>query len=383
MKNKSMATRINEGYPFKVKERQEPTEEHISLYYKEGSSDKVYLVRLEPILPTTGWIVSFNFGRRGNALSVGTKTKEPVDYATAKKIYDKLIHEKTCKGYQVEGGDPMAMMTAASTLRDTGIRLQLLNPVDADALESLFKDPAYCMQEKFDGRRRGLIKEGDEVTGTNRRGQSTAAAEAIAADMRKIDEDITLDTEDMGSYARVFDILHQVPGAGDITKLPYVERLAKLSNLFLTYKFNSLKLVMTAINENGKRDLYAKVKKANGEGVVFKRLDATYTAGRPASGGTQLKFKFKATGSFIVAGVTKGKRSIDLTLADGTDIGKVTVPCNQEIPAVGNIVEVEYLYAYKGGSLFQPVLLCVRDDIFTRDCTAKQLKYKPDTEEDA
>ena len=383
MKNKSMATRINEGYPFKVKERQEPTEEHISLYYKEGSSDKVYLVRLEPILPTTGWIVSFNFGRRGNALSVGTKTKEPVDYATAKKIYDKLIHEKTCKGYQVEGGDPMAMMTAASTLRDTGIRLQLLNPVDADALESLFKDPAYCMQEKFDGRRRGLIKEGNEVSGTNRKGEATVLSGGLEADMKLLAQSVVLDAEDLGSTGRVFDVLKFAPGVGDCTKLQYSARLVLLAALFHNNKFKALKPVETAFTTEEKRALFDRVKKANGEGVVFKRLDATYTAGRPASGGTQLKFKFKATGSFIVAGVTKGKRSIDLTLADGTDIGKVTVPCNQEIPAVGNIVEVEYLYAYKGGSLFQPVLLCVRDDIFTRDCTAKQLKYKPDTEEDA
>ena len=357
-------------------------EEHISLYYKEGSSDKVYIAELVEN-SKAGWIVSFNFGRRGNALSAGTKTKEPVAYEVAKKIYDKLIHEKTVKGYQVEGGDPLVMMNMASSMRDTGIRLQLLNPVEEDVLESLFKDPTYCMQEKFDGRRRGLIKEGDEVTGTNRKGESTAAAEAIAADMRLIDGDITLDTEDMGSYALVFDILRQVPGAGDLTKLPYIERLNKISNLFLTYKFKSLKRVTTAINEKGKRDLFAKVKKANGEGVVFKRLDAAYVPGRPASGGTQLKFKFKATGSFIVSSATTGKRSVGLQLADGTAIGKVTVPANQEIPEDGDIVEVEYLYAHKGGSLFQPVLLCRRDDIEPSACTAKQLKYKPDTEEDA
>ena len=44
-------------------------------------------------------------------------------------------------------------------------------------------------------------------------------------------------------------------------------------------------------------------------------------------------------------------------------VGNVTVPANQAIPQAGVLVEVRYLYAHDGGSLFQPVLLGVRDDI--------------------
>jgi bifunctional non-homologous end joining protein LigD len=34
------------------------------------------------------------------------------------------------------------------------------------------------------------------------------------------------------------------------------------------------------------------------------------------------------------------------------------------------------LYAFKGGSVFQPVYLGVREDLTQEDCTLDQLKYK-------
>lgn len=97
-----------------------------------------------------------------------------------------------------------------------------------------------------------------------------------------------------------------------------------------------------------------------------------------------LKFKFYSTLSVICSSVNVGRRSIALELLDGkkrVPVGNVTVYPNQEIPAVGDIVEVRYLYAYKGGSLFQPVLLTVREDLDEKDCTVAQLKYKPEDEE--
>ena len=45
-----------------------------------------------------------------------------------------------------------------------------------------------------------------------------------------------------------------------------------------------------------------------------------------------------------------------------------------------SIVEIRYLYAYPNGSLYQPTLLGVRDDIGIEDCSVKQLKYKAEEE---
>lgn len=92
----------------------------------------------------------------------------------------------------------------------------------------------------------------------------------------------------------------------------------------------------------------------------------------------QLKHNFVATVSAVVEKVN-AKRSVAVSLLDGevwTPMGNVTVPANQDIPAVGEVVEVRYQYAIPGGSLFQPTLLGVRDDIETQECVVGQLKYK-------
>jgi len=123
--------------------------------------------------------------------------------------------------------------------------------------------------------------------------------------------------------------------------------------------------------------------KNNAEGVVFKDRYAPYHAGRFT---TQLKYKFYATGSFLVVPKLKSKdksRSIGLAvLSDSGEeihIGNVTVLANQNVPRVGSIVEVRYLYAFPGGSLFQAVLGQLRDDLEPSDCKQSQLKYKAGT----
>jgi bifunctional non-homologous end joining protein LigD len=55
--------------------------ENVTLYFREGSSDRAYQACLEE--SGSGWVVSFAYGRRGAAISTGTKTKEPIAYAKA------------------------------------------------------------------------------------------------------------------------------------------------------------------------------------------------------------------------------------------------------------------------------------------------------------
>lgn len=129
--------------------------------------------------------------------------------------------------------------------------------------------------------------------------------------------------------------------------------------------------------------MFDRIKKENGEGIVFKKKDSPYTPGRPNSGGNQLKFKFHKTATFIVSNITKGKRSVGLDLIDNATnqsifMGKVTIPANHNIPNVGDFVEVRYLYAFRGGAIFQPVYLGLRNDADFSDATTKQIIYKKD-----
>src|SRR4028118_1960285 len=68
------------------------------LYFREGNSDKVYEVDLCEI--DNQFLVNFRYGRRGANLQEGTKTTNPVDRAEAEKIFQKLVDEKTRKGYR-------------------------------------------------------------------------------------------------------------------------------------------------------------------------------------------------------------------------------------------------------------------------------------------
>jgi len=65
---------------------------NITLYFREGSSDKVYQASLQP--KGAGFVVNFAFGRRGTTLQTGTKTAKPVDYQAAAKVYDKLVRRR-------------------------------------------------------------------------------------------------------------------------------------------------------------------------------------------------------------------------------------------------------------------------------------------------
>src|ERR1044072_1900980 len=71
------------------------------LHLKEGSSDKVYEVDL---CESGGkYLVNFRYGRRGSDLKEGTKTTSPIELSEAEKVFQKLVDEKTRKGYHVFG----------------------------------------------------------------------------------------------------------------------------------------------------------------------------------------------------------------------------------------------------------------------------------------
>jgi bifunctional non-homologous end joining protein LigD len=63
-----------------------------------------------------------------------------------------------------------------------------------------------------------------------------------------------------------------------------------------------------------------------------------------------------------------------------TYVGNVSIPANRVVPEIGELAEVAYLYAFSGGSLFQPVYLGPRLDLVPEDCSVAQLKFKRESE---
>ena len=359
----------------------------ISLFFKSGSSDKEYHAQLEP--KGSGFVVNFQYGRRGSTLTAGTKTPSPLPQDKAEAIYDKLVQEKMAKGY-TEGASGTPYVGTTKEERVTGNIPQLLNPIGEEEVEKYLKNPAYGAQEKEDGKhvmveRKAKGKSFGEVTASNRKGLKIGIPEPIVIDVTNLDKALTLDGEAIGEVYHVFDML-EADGM-DFRGLGYGDRHNKAFLMFGCDEDKHIKLVPLAVTEQEKRDLYARLKKEGREGIVFKKLDAPYVPGRPASGGSMLKFKFYATASCIVIPGRAGKRSIGLALMKDGDlvpVGNCTVPANQSIPATDSIVEIRYLYSFPfpGGSLYQPIYLGKRDDISVDACTVNQLKFKRGDDED-
>jgi bifunctional non-homologous end joining protein LigD len=349
--------------------------EQVTLYYRQGASDKIYQAMLET--RNGGHVVTFAFGRRGTTLQTGTKTQAPVSYEDAKRIFEKLVHEKTAKGYTPgENGTPYELTDKKNHV--AGIGCQLLNPISESEAVRLINNSGFCMQEKFDGRRLLLQKRADQVHGINRLGLFVSVSASIASAARKLGIDFLCDGEAVGERLHVFDLL-KVNGA-DIRSESYRERYRQLGKL-VKKSSGPITVLPTSFGQAEKALNFCTYKALNREGVVFKQLDAPYSAGRPPSGGPQLKVKFYETASFVIGAINQ-KRSASLMLFRGDQIvpaGNVTIPPNHHMPVEGAVVELKYLYAFKeSGAVYQPVYLGRRDDIAVTECTVEQLKFKPE-----
>ena len=357
-----------------------PQTQRITLYYREGSSDKVYQASIEP--QGEGFVVNFAYGRRGSTMNTGTKTQTPVDYDSAKHIYDKLVREKMAKGY-TEGPDGTPYQNTPKEDRVTGLLPQLLNPIDEREVKRLLKDPSWALQEKFDGRRVLVRKAGAEIHGINRKGLLIGLPSPVVVGAHKITSDFILDGECVGDVLYAFDLLEW--DGEDLRTKPHQRRFVKLSTLLNRSDITHIEFAEIATDPANKERLFRHLQAERKEGVVFKRLDAPYTPGRPNSGGNQLKHKFYATCSAVVSRLND-KRSVELRLLNGQgwiSAGNVTIPPNFKVPAVGEVVECRYLYAHKeNNALYQPVYLGPRHDIEQHECVLSQLKYKGAGEED-
>jgi bifunctional non-homologous end joining protein LigD len=187
----------------------------------------------------------------------------------------------------------------------------------------------------------------------------------------------------MGEVYIAFDCLWW--DGRDLTEYNYSTRLATLERDI--EDSDILRVVETHYSPTMKHRALGEIRQANGEGVVFKRPSAVYTPGKPASGGTQLKYKFWKEADVILGTGRDGKRSCGMALYDESHtpifVGNVAIPANYDLPVPGEIGRVRYLYAYKGGALYQPQFEGVRTDKTKNECTTAQLKYKrgePDEE---
>jgi bifunctional non-homologous end joining protein LigD len=269
-------------------------------------------------------------------------------------------------------------MEKKSARKDTGLRPQLLNPIDESEVQKYLNDDDFCCQEKEDGKHGILEQKEGTLTAANKNGLEMAVSKRIEQAFKALGFDITLDGELIGEKFYIFDLL-DLKGENYRSK-PYNERYFAYQEIL---KDKDILIPVKAyFGTKEKTEFYYRMKAEKREGVVLKRISAAFVPGRPSEYGDFLKCKFWASLSAIVSEGSTGKSSFAFYVLDGgkriylgqcTTIGKV-------IPKAGDVVEIKYLYAYKGGKVIQPVFLSIRDDVNREDCNLKQLKYKVEKE---
>ena len=364
----------------------------IALENRSGGSDKLYIIQVQHDA-TTGEFscVGYN-GRRGSTLVTQPKYKGPQETA-ARAAASKLEREKRSKsgytdhivapgtriigmpaGVPVFGGASAAAGAPTRTPMASaiiGAIPMLANVADEKRAAELLDDPNWGMQCKYDGERVTVSMRRSGIQAANRKGEARPLTAPVEAALKKLlaqpdfgdERETVVDGELMGDVYIIYDVitLRDV----DVRSLPCEERYYALEALLQDHAHL---LAPMAWSSDEKRAMMAKAQLEGWEGVMFRDLAGRYSTGRSAA---LLKHKFWATCTCRVLTTNGTTRSIQVALrnekGDEEFCGNVTVPVNQDIPDTDELVEVRYLYAHEGGSLFQPTLIGLRTDLDEAD----------------
>jgi bifunctional non-homologous end joining protein LigD len=357
--------------------------EKAELYFQQGSSDKVYHVQLENAKDI--WSVAAQWGRRGSALQSDVKLSSAT-YEEAKRVYDRILRQKTGKGYQIANATANGHATISvglpTTKEHSGHTPELLTPIEEPEALLLAQDASWWFQQKFDGRRLAVQKADGKYSGINKLGQVIPIDSRLAGSLDLVQaQGFLADGEITDSHFYIWDLL-SVNGI-DLRIQPYEIRYVHLTRLFRGVH-KTLQVCATAMTPKIKRAFVKTMHDTNTEGFVCKNRYAAYAGGRA---GQHFKCKFVATASFVVGPkpdkkAGDGHRSIAVYLLDGKQprfMGTVGVPDRYPLPRVEQVVEVRYLYCHPGpdGKLIQAKYFGkVRDDIEHAECCVSQLKLK-------
>ncbi len=263
-----------------------------ALFFQEGTSDKLYNASLCEEDDGT-FSVEVEWGRRGAALNKGKKAIK-VSRAAADKVIDRLVREKTNKGYEEIATDKQPAAVAppegeGSGSRATGIRrrvgvgAQLLNAVDIPAAAALLDDTRHIAQQKLDGVRVlvHVVRGGEGSFATNREGQLTTVAESVLEGLSDLPHGTIVDGEvltlDGAATYVLFDVL-QI-GAEDVRALGYRARWQRLDEELEPGLSGPVRVLEYARTPKEKRALHDRLAAARAEGIVFKQGDAPYASG--------------------------------------------------------------------------------------------------------
>ncbi len=362
------------------------THSSIELFFQEGTSDKVYTAAI--VEDGGAYTVQVRWGRRGSTLNSGNKAVR-VPLAQAQKTYDRLVAEKTNKGYQPITEEVKPAAVAPPEGEGSGSRVQgrrpkvgpaaqLLEPLDEAELARFLDDDAVLAQQKLDGVR-VLVTVGSPSIATNRDGQATSVPATVLEGLSYLPDGTIVDGEVIGAAYWLFDVL--AIGARDVRSLGYEARFRLLDQELSPGLDGETSVLPIAVGAKAKRALAEQLRASHAEGVVFKQRKAPYESGRRS---TQRKFKFVKSADVVV--LSNAGNAYLMAVYDGGvlfEVGKVFAGTTNESrraldARLGEgdrpVIEVRYLYATDDEQLYQPVFVRLRDDKPAEDCLRAQLR---------
>jgi predicted DNA-binding WGR domain protein len=283
--------------------------------------------------------------------------------------------------------DPAVLPRVRNILADYGpvtvtidhVRPMLATGISRDNVSAYLHGPDWVAQHKLDGDRFVIDVNNGDVTVYNRQGQpktSNIAAAALDPFRNLTDGHWMFDGEIVGRKLWLFDIIaadtHMAADA------PYHIRHDILTRIIgaLAPNPDDVEIVATISGADNKNTLLATIVAENREGIIFRNIHSPYQPGRRST--DLIKYKLIREADCVVTAVGTGAKqnaTLAVTDHDGTlrTVGSVSTIGKGTI-AVGDIVEVQYLYVVDGNNprMFQPRILRRRHDKTANDCHINQ-----------
>jgi ATP-dependent DNA ligase len=251
------------------------------------------------------------------------------------------------------------------------LKPELLTEVPYSSLPKFISDDRYGIEEKYNGKRRTVVRDGNNVFSYSKDGGvRTLPARLVGRILSHPMPRFVIDCELMvDETLKTFDaiILDDDLLGGD----EYIERHKKLKLAF--NKISWIEVAHLAVGTIEKTAFVQKLIEENAEGIVLRKLDAVYQQGDSRQ---HKKIKFWRICDCVVISVGQNEKESArvgvwhkdrlIEVCGVSLIGKIQ-------PVVGDVVEVKCLYSTPDLHLVQPGLLGIRDDKASRQCTSDQL----------
>lgn len=261
----------------------------------------------------------------------------------------------------------------------------LASSMDPAHLEGTITGPQFVLEQKLDGHRILLrVQDGLSPLALTRGGAPYTKGLPASLTDGLPDGRWVLDGEWIAAHSGgdgIYWVFDMLDANGLITESStLVERRAVLEAFMSLVSTPRIRLVPQAKTEDEKRTLVQKCRESGAEGVMVKNIDGTYQPG--ARSRNIFKAKFVETADVIVLALRDdGKDSVRLGAFDAqgalVDVGRSSLIGKEKKGAfaVGDVLEVRYLYMGANGRLFQPTIMKRRDDKLAPECLTDQFKH--------